>query len=575
MTPRPSFSLLHEPWISVYDAAGQHRKVGLFEALTRADQLWIGVATPTDTAIFRLLAAVYTAAAGPQSLAEWDAAFTSPAPAEQISAYLRQYELRFDLFHPEAPFLQCADLTDPTGPVGTLNLAGRAAGGAAFFDSRLNRSPGEHPALGPGEAARALLELMAFDTAGVRSAAPGDPAARGNKLYGGRVGTIAALTHMSITVGGLPLLHQLLLNCPPRARADGDAPVWERPPASPFLDVRPVAGPLDYWTLPIRRVRLFPAADGQVPEVAIYDGDRAEQVGGALAQVDPMTAWAVSPKTSKLVPLNILDAQNTARPWAPALLLGTRPEACAALAHAIAAAERGLIPADSRLHATLVQTVHKDRYRSVIGFIEVHQALLGSAGQLAEPQQRALLAARARTADLMVNKLVTYASGIMDRSPVQIAPQISLSRLKDDWEVMVIDTATDQTAAREEWARALTDEALAQASRLPHRHVRTKAALADVIQRGALVDLSDPDPQDAQASTETTPERGRRTGRKAVQYAAFGGEYTLAQIANLPECVVSYPTLSNRVKSGWPVEEAATTPGRGGGRPAKTGNAGE
>ncbi|MEV8535604.1 type I-E CRISPR-associated protein Cse1/CasA [Streptomyces sp. NPDC051211] len=570
---RPSFSLLHEPWISVYDDAGQHREVGLFEALTRADQVWVGGVAPGDAAVFRLLAAAYTAAAGPRTTAEWDAAFTAPVPVEQISVYLQQYEQRFDLFHPETPFLQCAGLTVPNGPVGTLNLAQRAAGGAAFFDSRLNRGTGEHPPMHPKEAARALLELMAFDTAGVRAAAPGDPAARGNLLYGGRVGSIAALTHMSITASGLPLLQQILLNCPPGARTDGDTPVWERPPGSPFMEIRSVAGPMDYWTLPTRRVRLFPDEDGLVSQVAIYDGDRSEKVGGALAPVDPMTAWTTSSKTSKLVPLNVLDAQNAARPWAPALLLDARPETCPGLAHTIAAAERGLIPSDSRLHATLVQTVHKDRYRSVMGFIEVQQVQLGSAGQLADPQQRALLAARAHTADLMLRKLVSYASGIMDRSPVQIAPQISLSRLTDDWEAMVTDTETDPDGAGEEWARALTAEALSQANRLPHKHVLTQATLADVIKRGGLVDLTDPDPQDTEALNESPPAPARRTGRKAVKYAAFGGEFTLSQIASLPECVVSYPTLSNRVKGGWPVEEAATTPGRGGGRPAKAGSA--
>ncbi|MFE2852719.1 type I-E CRISPR-associated protein Cse1/CasA [Streptomyces lavendulae] len=561
----PRFSLLDGSWIPVHDPAvgpdsASSREVGLREALTRADQLFFGCTASQDVALFRLLAAVYEAAVGPQSIEEWDAAFTGPVPAERIGAYLDRYADRFDLFHPETPFLQCADLEKASAGIGVLNLAHRGSEGS-FFDGRLSRGVDEHPPMGPAQAARALLETLAFDTAGVRTPAPGDPSARGNKVYGSRIGSIAQVTHLHVTARGLPLHQQLLLNLPPGPRAQGDAPVWERPPAAAPMQIRPVAGPLDYWTLPTRRTRLFPNADGLVERVAVYDGDRAENGNWpALAGLDPMTAWETT-KKGKLMPFSILDHSNVARPWATSILLTGRPENRPALSHVLAAAERGTIPGPTHLDTTAVQTVHRDRYRAVLAFVEVQQSLLGTAAQLADAQQRRALASRASQTDQFRIRLVAAAAGVTNKAPDQISQYITLSVLQPEWEEMVLTTAESPVDGHGDWSKALKDEALAQLRRIP-LPARARALLAAEMTMGRLSMVLAPDP-DPDEPEEPAPKK-TGTGRKAAKYPAFGGLYSLHEIADLPQCVVSYPSLAKRVREGWDVEEAAQTPPRRG-----------
>lgn len=60
-----------------------------------------------------------------------------------------------------------------------------------------------------------------------------------------------------------------------------------------------------------------------------------------------------------------------------------------------------------------------------------------------------------------------------------------------------------------------------------------------------------PAPQDRGPKAKTprrTPPSSRGPGRPAAAaYEVFGGRYSLSEISKRPECVVSYPTLRNRL----------------------------
>ncbi|MFI2031835.1 type I-E CRISPR-associated protein Cse1/CasA [Streptomyces buecherae] len=393
---RPSFPLTTEAWIPLFDLdAGQPREVGLVEALTRAHRLSLSAGDAAGVPMLRFLAAAHDAAAGPTTTEEWDAAWRAETlDQDRITAYLNRWADRLDLFHPEHPALQCGHLTEPNrGPLALnpMALQGQYMSGAACLEP-------DHPAWAPAEAARHLLYHLAYGVAGIKTPAPGDPAARANKIYGSHTGTLGSCTHAHVELVGGTLKDALLLALPPQQRADEDAPVWERETPPTPMRTRAPAGRLDVLTWPSRRTRLFADDHGMVTGLAYHDGDRLPAEKGpsaVLHPLDPMTAWRTSTKGAP-APFNFTNTAGAPIPWAPAELLNPDPhsplpEPSRAVRHAIDAAAYGVLDPKARLRVVLATAVYGTQ-QAVLTDTPVLSMPLGSAGQLATDAHRERLA---------------------------------------------------------------------------------------------------------------------------------------------------------------------------------------
>jgi CRISPR system Cascade subunit CasA len=302
----PSFDLVHEPWLRVRDLRGRPDELGILRTLGLAYKLsGLSGDVPTQTfALTRLLLAVlHGALAGPRDDDEWAELWAAEKlPVAPVAEYLAARRGRFDLFHPETPFLQVAGLHTASGATtGTPTLIADVPNGRKFFTTRL----GVDFSLTYAEAARWLVHCQAFDISGIKTGAVGDDRVKGGKGYpiglawGGLLG--------GVLLDGATLKETLLLNLMacnfseyPRD-PQIDRPVWERDPVTAAEEVsggRPPTGPVDIYTWQSRRIRLIPA-DGRVGDALICNGERLTPQN--MHGVEPHTAWRRSePQEKKL-----------------------------------------------------------------------------------------------------------------------------------------------------------------------------------------------------------------------------------------------------------------------------------
>lgn len=299
------FDLTSEPWIPVLTVAGHLEEMSLRRVLLDAHAVreLAGDVPTQDPALLRLLLAIlHRALDGPPDRDAWgDLWAAERLPAEPIEEYLTRWRHRFDLFDAEAPFMQVAGLATARGESKTANLlipAAASGNNVPLFRASLDDRP---PDLTPAEAARWLLHVHAYDTGSAKSGAVGDPAVKGGKSYAakptlGRIGAVVPV--------GRDLRETLLLSLVAAAegdlirRADDDLPTWERAPLDPTYGERRLAGPVDLYTFPARRIRLVPeraralddrqgAGEVVVRRVVLTAGDRLDPID--LALVDPHT----------------------------------------------------------------------------------------------------------------------------------------------------------------------------------------------------------------------------------------------------------------------------------------------
>lgn len=269
----PSFDLLSRPWIPVRDLRGHSSLVGLRTALVEAEQ-WLDVhaESPLVTvSIYRLLLAILQRAMGPLAdsdtyqdwLKHWAQGTWGGAPVE---AYLADQRDRFDLFHPDRPFMQVPRLGIPEGswvPVTVLGLEFASGNNDTLFDHHHELVPVSWP---PDQVARYLITAQAFALGGGKSS---DSSRFGKHPYrsnGPCVGRVTVLTH------GRNLFETLALNLvsnPSRALAGDsgalDRPFWEVPPAElPGPGLRPICGVADYLSWASRAILLHPDPQGLV-----------------------------------------------------------------------------------------------------------------------------------------------------------------------------------------------------------------------------------------------------------------------------------------------------------------------
>lgn len=312
-----SFDLIDQPWIMARSLVGDVQELSLTDVIGRAHELECLVGdVPTQVfALTRLLLAIlHRAVDGPRDLDQWEDLWRQPElPTASVKAYLDQHRARFDLFHPETPFFQVADLHTEKGDVSDLSkLIADVPNGRPFFSSRLSREL----SLDCGEAARWVVHCHAFDPSGIKSGAVGDPRVKGGKGY--PIGTGWSGYLGGVLAEGADLRETLLLNLLAESVDElyqwrgVDLPAWERPPMGPLAEPpdgadqdedtdpgdRPPTGPLDLYTWQSRRIRLTWRGD-RVMGVLICNGNRITPQN--RHRHEPHTGWRRSePQEKKL-----------------------------------------------------------------------------------------------------------------------------------------------------------------------------------------------------------------------------------------------------------------------------------
>lgn len=318
----PTFNLLDEAWIEVLRTDGSPTTVSITELLENAEhykRLAASLET-TNFALLRvLLAILYRSWDNPQwrnMMAaskhwqkKWDARSVFD---DEVQDYLDEFYERFDLRHPERPFLQVADLHTSRNEWKSLDILIPDAGEVGdLFSMRTEIS-----SLSPANAAAYLIHANVFDFSGIKSGAVGDDRVKGGRGYPIGIGWAGWLG--GTTLEGDNLLETLLLNYVPhreQAGSDEDVPVWELEPtltsaARPGFEdnslVAKAAGPVELLTWPQRRLRLRWEGD-QVTGVLISNGDA---LGYTIQDnVETMSPWRYSdPQTTKAKGLRYMPA---------------------------------------------------------------------------------------------------------------------------------------------------------------------------------------------------------------------------------------------------------------------------
>lgn len=306
MTSPDRFDLTAAPWLPCRESDGTVTELGILPALTRAHEL-TGLSGDLPTQTFSLtrmlLAVLHGALEGPRDLREWRQLWSAPTlPVDRIAAYLDRHADRFDLFHPQTPFLQVADLHTAKNETSELSkLVADVPNGIPFFATRRGDL-----SLTYAEAARWVVHCQAFDPSGIKTGVVGDPRVKGGRGY--PIGVAWSGWLGGLLLEGATLKETLLLNlvaadfaAQPRDPAV-DLPVWERPAltaedeSGQIDEGRAPRGPVDVYTWPSRRIRLV-AENGLVTRVLVANGNRLSPQDRHT--VEPHSAWRNSPAQQK------------------------------------------------------------------------------------------------------------------------------------------------------------------------------------------------------------------------------------------------------------------------------------
>ena len=302
-----SFNLLDEPWIRVTRLDGAPDEVSLLSLFREATDIAgiHGEIASQDTAVLRLLLAIcHRAMDGPEDLDVWEEYWRDPGSLGRDAVdHLERHRERFDLRDPDRPFFQVAGIRAASGKLwGLKSLIADVPNNNPLFTTRIAEGL---ESIGWAEAARWLVHVHAFDPAGIRSGAVGDPLAKQGRSF--PIGTGWAGQIGTVTVMGENLERTLLLNTVVCGELDGlngvdpasDLAPWEREPDGPArAPAREPLGPVDCYTWQTRRVLLHGDDDG-VTGLFLGNGDRATPQNRFL--VEPMTAWRYSePQSRKL-----------------------------------------------------------------------------------------------------------------------------------------------------------------------------------------------------------------------------------------------------------------------------------
>jgi CRISPR system Cascade subunit CasA len=260
-----SFNLTQEPWIPVVSQDWQRQEVSLIELFENADKYREIQADnpPTTLALHRFLIAIlHRAYSGPRDEEHWEE--IRDDRGQKAIEYLKQHFDKFDLFHPEYPFMQ--DISIKSDAAGEIYQAAQIHGNntSTVFCHEHQWSQAK---ISIPEGARLLLRLQIFDVGGKKAGATDS------------AGVIHTMGAANILVRGQTLRDTLILNLMqynpsgeiPTPINGEDLPSWERhssPPAN-----RIPSGYIDHLTYQYRRCRIFLAGENVV-RAASHPGDK-------------------------------------------------------------------------------------------------------------------------------------------------------------------------------------------------------------------------------------------------------------------------------------------------------------
>ncbi|MFD5868548.1 type I-E CRISPR-associated protein Cse1/CasA [Corynebacterium sp. NPDC060344] len=315
MNSPPSFSLLTEPWIQCEMMDGGVELLSITEIFDgRRDVKSVRGDSPAqDYSVLRVLLSIYWRAHHPDTkvragetfvFSDWFGETLEDVgdADDAVIEYLENWNDRFDLLHPEKPFMQVADLHTKNGAFSEIQRIVPEAEDEYFT---MRAGTGRN-SLSFAEAARWLIYAQAYDYSGIKSGAEGDARVKGGKGY--PIGTGWTGRTGGTVVVGDNLRHTLLLNTTQEALTGADdKPVWERDPdTSAERHIAPPAGagaiagpqgPNDLATWQGRRIRMYVDGD-RVNAVLVSNGDQIPNAG-ANVRDDPMTPYRYSPNQSK------------------------------------------------------------------------------------------------------------------------------------------------------------------------------------------------------------------------------------------------------------------------------------
>lgn len=313
MGDTPSYNLVDEPWIRAIALDGSVKEFSLLEIFREAVHLkCLANDLPTqDFAILRVLLAILQRALSPwvDSLVEKDED-VEPAevwgklwqadglPMKDIESYLGKWHDCFDLFDDEHPFMQMPGLHTTKNEFSSVSkIIADVPDGAPLFSLRSGDATQQ---IAYSEAARWLIHVQAFDTAGIKSGCVGDPNVKRGKSY--PIGTGWSGYLGGLFLEGASLRDTLLRNLglwgmeDSELFPDDDIPAWEQSELGFGSDRRVPTGQADVFTWQSRRVRLI-ERDGFVAGVVLTNGDKLDAHN--QFKVEPMTAWRRAPNQEK------------------------------------------------------------------------------------------------------------------------------------------------------------------------------------------------------------------------------------------------------------------------------------
>jgi CRISPR system Cascade subunit CasA len=249
----PSFNLWTEPWITAEQPDGALETLGIDATLLRAHE-FRATYDPSPLVIagvHRLLTAILQDTLAPERPADlarvWQAGRFQEA---DVRAFGDRYAHRFDIFSPDEPFLQCADL--PPQPPKSSNLKSTTylmpqlpAGSEV---THYYHGVAEDNIFCPACAALGLITVPAFATSGGAGIKP----------------SINGVPPIYVLPGGKTLFESLTASLvlpdyqPEAASTREDAVWWRREPVIEHKAVVHEVSYLHSLTFPARRVRLYP-----------------------------------------------------------------------------------------------------------------------------------------------------------------------------------------------------------------------------------------------------------------------------------------------------------------------------
>lgn len=262
------FKLTDAPWIPVVTPDFQVKEISLTELFETWESLREIQADnpPTTLAIYRLMLAIlHRAYQGPRNEDHWEEIFEDNG--EEAIAYLQEQGDRFDLLHPEHPFMQDPALPlEKAVPVYAIHTMSTSQ-----VFSHEHEWSGYSTSL--PEAARLLVRLQGVDITSLRAFYVGQSS--GNRSA---VNT-PTINAANVLIRGSSLKQTLLFNLirydpsasyPSEVKGE-DLPAWETSYAGKPKKTVP-QGYISYLTFPWRRLRLF-VDDGEVSQIAITMGN--------------------------------------------------------------------------------------------------------------------------------------------------------------------------------------------------------------------------------------------------------------------------------------------------------------